>query len=76
MTSMRGSRRRTRLLSCCAASTPAVALAWLLPKCPLCLAAPLALLGVTFSDARALVLGTRVALAAAVLLLVARHVRR
>lgn len=40
---------RKRWLALGLAYTPAAALAVLLPKCPLCIAAQLALLGVTFS---------------------------
>jgi hypothetical protein len=50
---------RKRLLSWSIAYTPAAALAVLLPKCPLCIAAQLALVGVTIplpSYARALVI--------------------
>jgi hypothetical protein len=59
-----------RLLSWGAAYTPAAALAVLLPMCPLCIAALLALIGVTIplpSYARAIAIVTRVVPATAVL---------
>jgi hypothetical protein len=63
---------RARLLSWSLAYTPAAALAMQLPKCPLCIAAPLALLGVTFpmpSYARTIAIAASFMLGTAVLLL-------
>jgi hypothetical protein len=56
---------RKRWLALGLAYTPAAALAVLLPKCPLCIAAQLALLGVTFSvpsSARGLAIAISLAL--------------
>jgi hypothetical protein len=58
--------RRVKLWRMSLAYTPAALFALLLPKCPLCIAAPLALLGVTIplpSYAKALVVGLSVAVA-------------
>ncbi len=63
--------RRVRRLSWGLAYTPAATLAVLLPKCPLCIAAPLALLGVTIplpDDARVFAIGASVLLGTAVVL--------
>lgn len=63
--------RRARLFSAGLAYTPAAALAVLLPKCPLCIAAQLALVGVTIplpSYAKALVVGASIVIASIVLL--------
>jgi hypothetical protein len=80
MTSMRAERAtlRTRLLSWGLAYTPAAALAVLLPKCPLCIAAQLALLGVAIplpSYARALIVAVSVLLGTVVVVARARRVR-
>jgi hypothetical protein len=61
---------RVRLFSWGLAYTPAAVLAVLLPKCPLCIAAQLALLGVTIplpSYARALAIVASVVLGTAVI---------
>lgn len=61
--------RRARLWPVSLAYTPAALFAVLLPKCPLCIAAPLAFLGVTIplpSYAKALVVGASVAIASVV----------
>jgi hypothetical protein len=72
MTSTRVERGslRTRLLAWGAAYTPAAALAVLLPKCPLCIAAQLALIGVTIplpSYARTLAIAVSLGLGTVVL---------
>ena len=74
MTSTRVERGplRMRLLSWGIAYTPAAALAVLLPKCPLCIAAQLALIGVSIplpSYARWIAIVSSIVLGAAVLLL-------
>jgi hypothetical protein len=69
---------RGRLLAWGFAYTPAAALALLLPKCPLCLAAWLALLGVSIpvpSYARALLVVTSAVLATLVMLARRRRAR-
>jgi hypothetical protein len=71
--SMRAEPRtlRVRLLSWGLAYTPAAALAVLLPKCPLCVAAQLALLGVTIplpSYARVLAVMASVVIGSVVIL--------
>src|SRR4051795_2759933 len=61
--------RRARLLAWALPYAPAAALALLLPKCPLCIAAQLALLGIAIplpSYARALVIAASLAVGAAV----------
>jgi hypothetical protein len=61
---------RTRLLAWGAAYTPAAVLAVVLPKCPLCIAAQLALIGVTIplpTHARAITIAISVVLGSAVL---------
>jgi hypothetical protein len=80
MTSMRAERAplRTRLLSWGLAYTPAAALAVLLPKCPLCIAAQLALLGVAIplpSYARALIVAVSVVLGTVVIVARTRRAR-
>jgi hypothetical protein len=62
---------RTRLLSWGLAYTPTAALAVLLPKCPLCIAAQLALLGVTIplpSYARTLAVVASLVIASVIML--------
>lgn len=62
---------RSRLLSWGFAYTPAAAFALLLPKCPLCIAGPLALIGVTLplpSYARGLAIALSVVLGTVYLL--------
>jgi hypothetical protein len=61
---------RTRLLAWGIAYTPAAALAVLLPKCPLCIAAQLALIGVAIplpSYARTLAIAFSIVLGTAIL---------
>jgi hypothetical protein len=71
-------RLRARLLAWSLAYTPAAVLAVLLPKCPLCIAAELALLGVTIplpSYARALAILASVVIGTVVILARRRGLR-
>ncbi len=77
-TRLEASAPRVRLKSWGLAYAPAAALAVLLPKCPLCIAAQLALIGVTIplpSYARVLIIALSAALGTAVLVLRKRRSR-